>query len=160
MQRDNFLSTPFLRLHRHLNHAVQFILEQVVCLGDVGEFVTVRNQWRSVNLARLDEAQNLCTIAAVHAARFEGQVLAVHLGQRQHLRLIVERHNRHNRIRASALPRQAKSILCTRNFEYHISTSSLTFLAHYIEAILWCELLHSDNVRAQNGLFRAISRTQ
>ena len=53
----------------------------MVRLGDVGKFVAVRNQWRGVNLALLDEAQNLCTIAAVHAARFEGQILAVHLGQ-------------------------------------------------------------------------------
>ena len=43
-----------LRLHGHLNHAVQFILEQVVRLGYDSEFVAVRNQWRSVNLARLE----------------------------------------------------------------------------------------------------------
>ena len=68
-----------LRLHRHLNNAVQLVLEQVVRLGDIGEFVAMRNQWRGVNLARLDEAQNLRAIAAIHTARFEGQVLAVHL---------------------------------------------------------------------------------
>ena len=33
MQRNNFLSTPFLRLHRHLNHTIQLVLEQVVHLG-------------------------------------------------------------------------------------------------------------------------------
>ena len=109
----------YLRLYRHLNHAVQFILEQVIRLGDVGEFVAVRNQGRGVNLARLDKAQNLRTIAAVHAARFEGQILAVHLGQWQRLRLVVERHNP-----------------------------------------LVQQLLHSDSVHAQNGLFRAISRTR
>jgi hypothetical protein len=37
----------------------------------------MRNQWRGVNLARLDQAQNLRTIAAVHTARLEGQILAV-----------------------------------------------------------------------------------
>ena len=67
----------FLRLHRHLNHSVQLVLEQVVCFGDVGEFVAVRDQWCGVNLARLDEAQNLRTITAVYAARFEGQMLGV-----------------------------------------------------------------------------------
>ena len=87
----------------------------MVRLGDVGEFVAVRNQWRRVNLTRLDEAQNLCTIAAVHATRFEGQILALHLREGQYLRLIVQCHNRHNRIRASALPRQAEGILHTRN---------------------------------------------
>ena len=79
----------------------------MVRLGDVGEFVAVSNQWRGVNLTRLDEAQNLRTIAAIYAARFEGQILAVHFGQRQHLRLIVERHNRHNRIWASEVPTRA-----------------------------------------------------
>ena len=49
----------------------------MVRLGDVGEFVAVRNQWCGVNLARLDKAQNLRTIAAVHTARLEGQILAV-----------------------------------------------------------------------------------
>ena len=43
-----------LRLHRHLNNAVQLILKQVIRLGDVGEFVAVRNQWRGVNLTSLD----------------------------------------------------------------------------------------------------------
>ena len=86
----------------------------MVRLGDVGEFVAVRNQWCRVNLARLDKAQNLRAIAAVHATRFEGQILTVHLGQRQHLRLIVQRHNRHNCIRTSALPREAEGILRTR----------------------------------------------
>ena len=42
-----------LRLHRHLNHAIQLVLEQVVRLGDVGEFVAVRNQWRRVNQLKL-----------------------------------------------------------------------------------------------------------
>ena len=47
-----------LRLYRHLNHAVQLTLKQMVCLGDVGEFVAVRNQWRGVNLARFINLDN------------------------------------------------------------------------------------------------------
>ena len=132
-----------LRFHCHLNHSVQFVLEQVVSLGDVGKFVAVRNQWCGVNLARLDETQNLRTIAAVHAARFEGQILAVHIGQGQHLWLIVQRYNRHNRIRASALPRQAEGLLRTCNFQHHISPSTLAFLAHRGDAILWCNNFHT-----------------
>ena len=99
----------------------------MVRLGNVGEFVAVCNQWCGVNLAHLDEAQNLRAIAAVHAARLEGQILAVHLGQGQNLRFIIQRHNRHNRIRASALPRQAEGILCTRNLQHNISPSTLAF---------------------------------
>ena len=127
----------------HLNHAVQFILEQVVRLLNVGEFVAMSNQWRGVNLARLDEAQNLRAIAAVHAARLEGQILAVHIGQGQRLWLIIQRHNRHNRIRASALPRQAEGILRTSNFQHHISPSMLAFLAHCGDAILWRNNFHA-----------------
>ena len=144
-----------LRLHCHLNHTIQFVLKQMVRPGDICEFVAMRNQWRGVNLARLDKAQNLRTIAAVHAARFEDQILAVHLGQRQHLRLIVQRHNRHNRIRASALPRQAEGILRTRNLQHNISTSTLAFLAHCGDAILRRNNFHARIVFAyKTGSFR------
>ena len=103
----------------------------------------MRNQWRGVNLARLNQAQNLLAIADVHVARLEGQILAVHLGQWQHLRLIVERHNRYNRIWASTLPRQAEGILRTRNLQHHIGTSTLAFFAHRGDAILRCDNFHA-----------------
>ena len=63
----------FLQLYRNLNHAVEFVLEKMVRSLDFREFITVRYQWRCINLARLDEAQNLRAIAAIHAARLEGQ---------------------------------------------------------------------------------------
>ena len=48
----------------------------MIRLGDVSEIVAVRNQWCGVNLARLDEAQNLRTIAA-HASRNSGLGLSI-----------------------------------------------------------------------------------
>lgn len=38
------VSLALFMCNGHLNHTVQLVLEQVICLGDVGEFVAVRNQ--------------------------------------------------------------------------------------------------------------------
>ena len=68
-------------LNRHLNHPIQFPLEHPVRLLDILQLIPVRNQRRGVDLALFDEPQDLGAVAAVHAAGFEGEVFAVHVGQ-------------------------------------------------------------------------------
>ena len=91
------------RCHRNFYHPIKFILKDFVCLFDVFEGETVGNQRSCVNIALLDEREDFVTVATVNTARFENQILAVHIGQRKTLRFIVKCNNRDNRIRSCTL---------------------------------------------------------
>ena len=85
-----------------LDHAVALVFKEFVCLVDLRERIGVRDQRLGVELAVGDEFQRLVAIAAVDAAGLEGQVLAVHFGQRQGLRSVVKCHHRDDGVRAGA----------------------------------------------------------
>ena len=88
------------------------------------------DQRRGIQLSLLDQPQDLGTVAAVHPARFEDQVLSVHLRQGQHLRLVVQRHHRHNGIGPGATPRQLKGILRPGHLQHHIGAAVVAVLPH------------------------------
>lgn len=73
--------------HRYFNNTIKFILKDFVCLFDVFEGEAVGNQRGCVNLALFDKREDFVAVTAVNTARFENQILAVHIGQRQCLRL-------------------------------------------------------------------------
>ena len=64
----------------------------------------MRDQRLGIELALGNKLQRFLAIATVNAAGLEGQVLAVHIRQRQGLRLVVKSHHRDDRIRTSAPP--------------------------------------------------------
>ena len=53
----------------------------------------MRDQQLGIELALGNELQRFFAITAVHATGLEGQILAVHIGQRQDLRLVVKCHH-------------------------------------------------------------------
>ena len=53
--------------------------------------IGVRDQWLGIELALGNELQRFLAVATVNAASLEGQILAVHIRQRQSLRLVVQR---------------------------------------------------------------------
>ena len=87
---------------------------------DLAEGEDVRDQRGGVQLARGDQPQDLGAVAAIHAAGLEGQVFAVHLGQGQHLRPVIQRDDGHDRVRPRALPRHAEALLRARDLEHHV----------------------------------------
>ena len=64
----------------------------------------MRDERSGVNLSRFNKAKNFLAIASIHATRFEREVLAIHIGQRKHLRLFVEGYHRYDGIRTGTLP--------------------------------------------------------
>ena len=64
----------------------------------------MRDEWRGVNLSLLNQAKHFLAIASVHTTGLEGEVLAIHIGQRKHLGLVIKSHHRYNSIRAGTLP--------------------------------------------------------
>ena len=76
-----------------------------------------------VQLPGGDQVQGLGTVAAIHPAGLEGEILAVHVGQREQLRPVVKGHHRHHRIGPGALPGQTEGVLAARHLQYHIRPS-------------------------------------
>ena len=58
----------------------------------------MRDQRLGIEFALGNELQSFLAIATINATGLEGQILAVHIGQRQGLRLVVKRHHRDNGI--------------------------------------------------------------
>lgn len=104
----------------NFNNPIQFIFKEVVSLLDICELIAVGNQRGGVDLALLDQAQNLRAVAAVYAAGFDGQVLAVHLRQWQSLGLVVEGHHGDDGVGPGAVPGQTESVLGPGHFQHHV----------------------------------------
>ena len=65
----------------------------------------MRDERSGVNLSRFNKAKNFLAIASIYATGFESEILAIHIGQRKHLRLVVKGHHRYDGIRTGTLPR-------------------------------------------------------
>ncbi len=83
----------------------------------------MRDERSGVNLSCFNKAKHLLAIASIHATRFEREVLAIHIGQRKHLRLVVEGYHGNDGIRTSTLPRQTEGVVGTSHFEYSIGST-------------------------------------
>ena len=94
--------------HGDFHHAVRPPLEQVVRAVEFGKRERMRDEWRGIDLPLRDEPHDLAALAAVHAARLEGEVLPVHIGERQHLRRVVQRRDDNDGVGARA-PRMPTS---------------------------------------------------
>ena len=73
------------------------------------------DKWFRIQSALCDQPQYFLTIAAVYTAGLEGEVLAVHLRQWQHLWLVVEGYNRYYGVWSCTLPCQLECVLTSRN---------------------------------------------
>ena len=104
--------------------------------------IGVRDQWLGIELALGNELQRFLAVATVNAASLEGQILAVHIRQRQSLRLVVKRHHSDDRIRTSALPRKLKGILCSCHFKHNVCTAVITVLSNKIKALIGRDRQH------------------
>ena len=112
--------------HGNLDHAVPLLLEELIGLGYPRQRKAMRDERSGVYPAVLDESEYLLAVATVHPSRLEGEVLAIHPRQRQHLGFIVESHDRHDGIGAGALPRQLEGILAPGHLQHPVGSSMVT----------------------------------
>ena len=68
--RFNF-AYDVLRLHRNLNHPIQFVFEDAVRFLDILQLIAVGDQRQCIDLVCFNEGENLGTVAAVEPARPE-----------------------------------------------------------------------------------------
>ena len=113
----------------------------------------MRNQRRSINFAFFNQVQNLRTVAAIHATGFENKIFAVHIGQRQALRFIVERHNRYDSVRTRAFPRELEGVATAGNLQNNVRTAMVGMLLNKGLAFLrlakqYIGIMLSDKLRS------------
>lgn len=70
--------------------------ERTVRLENVVERVSFRNKTARVEEPLLDGRKRLFELRYIHAARFEDEILAVHVGQRQRLIVLAHSGNHHH----------------------------------------------------------------
>ena len=124
-------------LDGNLYHAVLAVFEQPIGFVDAFEREAVGDQWRCVDKALLYKMQYLGAVAAVDAARFEREVFAVHIWQRQHLRTVVQSHYGDNGIRAGTLPCKTERIVGTGNLDDTIGAAVVAVTTDKIDALFW-----------------------
>ena len=111
----------------------------------------MRDERRGVNPSFGNEAEDFGTVASVHPARLEGEVLAVHIGQRKHLRTVVERHDGDRGIGAGTLPRQAEGVVGSRHLQHHIGTTVVGVRADELRTALRLRQQHVGIVGLHEG---------
>ena len=97
----------FRRRNCHFHDIISSFLEQIIRRFNLIQRENMCDERCSIQFAALDQPQDFCGVAAVHAAGLEREVFAVHIGQRQRLRLVIQRNDSDDRIRSGALPREA-----------------------------------------------------
>ena len=122
----------------YFDDSIPLLLKEFVGFRYPFKRITVRDERSGIYLAFLNELKNLFAVTAVHTACLEGEVLAVHLRQRQHLWLIIESHNSYDGIWTSTLPGQLECVFSTCHLQYSVSTSMVAVPHDKVRAFLWC----------------------
>ena len=85
----NTVPLYYSTLLRDLDDSVALIVKQFIRFIDLRERIGIRDQRLGIELALGNELQRFLAITAVNAAGLEGQIFAVHIGQRQGLFLFL-----------------------------------------------------------------------
>ena len=90
MIRSPSAEADVIGMDGNLDDSLLPVLKHSVSLLDILQTIPVSNQRRRVDQPLFNQRENLGTVAAVHTAGLEGQVLAVHVRERQYLRTVIE----------------------------------------------------------------------
>ena len=64
----------------------------------------MRDERSGVNLSLFNQAKNFLAIASIYTTGLESEILAIHVGQRKNLRLVVEGYHGNDGIRTGTVP--------------------------------------------------------
>ena len=115
-----------IQRYRYFDYAILPILEKTIRLLNTAQGETMGNERRCIDSSLFNETENLCTITTIHASRFEGKILAIHIRQGEYLRLIIQCDNSDYGIGSGTFPGQLKCILPTRYFQDPIGSAMIT----------------------------------
>lgn len=79
------------------------------------------------------QTQDFGAVAAIHAAGLKGQIFAIHIGQRQHLRSVVQRNDGDDCVGARAFPCQPETVLCACDLEHDIRAAVTAVMPHELQ---------------------------
>ena len=117
-------------------YAVFFVFEDAVGFLNVAEGEAVGDEWGGVDFALLDEAKHFLAVATVNAASLEGEVLAIHVGQGEHLWLVVEGYDGDDGVGACALPCQLESGGSASHFKHTVGTAMVAVALHEVHTFV------------------------
>ena len=129
------LSFICLLSYGHFDDSISLLLKEFIGFSYPLQRKTVGDERCGVNLSLLDELQDLFTVTAIHTSCLESEVLAVHLRQRQHLRLIIKGYNGYDSIRTSTLPSELECVVCSSNFKNSVRTAMIAVLDNELMAL-------------------------
>ena len=119
-------------------YAVFFVFEDAVGFRNAAEGEAVGDEWGGVYLSLLNKAEHLLAVATIHATCLEGEVLAVHLWQGQHLRFVIESHHGDCGVWSGAAPCQLECIPGASHLQHAVGTAVVAVLAHKLLALIGC----------------------
>lgn len=94
----------FIRDYRNLYHTIQPVLEEAVGFLDFSQWETMGDERGGIDLSGLDQTEDFFAVATINATGLEREVLSVHIGKRERLRLIIEGNDCHDCIRSGTFP--------------------------------------------------------
>ena len=105
--------------------------KDAVAFFNVGKRAAVSNERRGIDLALLDrQTQGFGAVAAIHPTGFENQVFAVHIGQRQRLRAVVEGYDGHGGVGPGTGPCHAEGIRRAGHLQHRVRSAMVGMLTH------------------------------
>lgn len=135
----------------HFDDSISLLLKEFIGFCYPLQWETVRDERCGVYLTLLDELQDFLAITSIHTSRLEGEVLAVHLWQRQHLWLVIKGNNCHYCIGTGTLPGQLECVVCSSYFKNSVSTTMVAVLHDEVRAFLWCRQQYIGIVLLDEG---------
>ena len=91
---------------------------------------------RGVNLSLRYQPERLLAVAPIHTSCLKGQVLAIHIGQGEHLWLVIEGYDRDDGIGTRTSPRQTEGVLGARHFQHTVSSTMVAVGLDHCLALL------------------------
>lgn len=107
-QYPNVELSILFAFHSNLNRTIFPILKDSVSLFNILQTIPVGDKRCSVNQSLLDQREYLRTVAFIHTASLESEVLTVHIWKRKHLRTVIKCDYCDDCIRAGRLPSDCK----------------------------------------------------
>ena len=137
--------------YRHFDNSISLLLKEFIGFCYPLQWETVGDERCGVYLSFLDEVQDFLAVTPIHTAGLKGEILAVHLWQRQYLWLVIESHNSYDGIWTSTLPGQLESVLTTCHFQHSVCTSMVAVLHDEVGTFLWCRQQYIGIVLLDEG---------
>lgn len=129
-------------MNSYFYDSVFLVFEDFVRFFYSAEWETMGDEWGSVYLSLLYKMKHFFAVASIYTAGLEGEVLAVHIGQRQYLGFVIKCYYCNYGVRACALPSQAEGVFASGYLYYTVGASVVAIVFYEGFALIGCSEQH------------------